>query len=413
MDRPAGVVIVGAGLAGAHAAIALRDYGYEGSITLLGRERWAPYDRPPLSKAYLKGGMAPEKLSLWPLQTYAERDIGLRLGVEVQSFERYERRVLLDSGERLRYDALILATGGEARRLAASGDHLEGVHTLKTVDDTDALSRQLQPGRAVVVIGGGFVGMEFAATARQAGCEVTVLEAQQRILARSLSAVVGRHLEQVHSAHGVQLLTGAEVSRLEGDGRVTAVITADGARLAADLVLVSVGNEPGVELARAAGLQAERGIVVDADGRTADANVFAVGDCATCRREGFEAPVRLESVQHAIAQARRAAAAIAGKPAPDDEIPWFWSDQYDLKLQMAGLPLPGDEEILRGDPETGRFSVIFQNAGRMTAIHCVNASGDFAGSKRMIAMRRTFPVDLLKNAQLSLREIRTAVVPAG
>jgi 3-phenylpropionate/trans-cinnamate dioxygenase ferredoxin reductase component len=400
------IVIVGAGLAGAEAAFALREYGHAGRIVMIGKETWPPYERPPLSKAYLKGDLARDRLWLRPAELYAEQNIELCLGTEVTAIDRAQRRVHLDEGTVLGYDQLLLATGGEARRLTIPGSELHGVCELKTLDDADRLRAHLVARRSIVIIGGGYVGMEFAATARQAGCEVTVLEAQAMVLSRSLSEVIARHLQTEHEKRGVRVLTRSSVVRIEGDERVNAVVLAAGLRLPADIVLVSVGNLASDGLARNDGVQVDRGIVVDREGRTSDPHVFAAGDCAVSRCEGFDTPLRLESVQHATLQARRAAAAMLGQPPGRDEVPWFWSDQFDIKLQMAGLPLPGDIELVRGDPQGGRFSVIYQNADRITAIQCVNAPGDFAAAKKMVAERRAFPPALLCNSLMSLRDIR-------
>lgn len=407
MTSDSSIVIVGAGLAGAEAAFALREFGYAGRIVVIGRETWPPYERPPLSKSYLMGDLARDRLWLRPAQLYAEQNIELCLGTEVTEIDRAQRCVYLGKGAMLGYDKLLLATGGEARRLTIPGSELNGVCELKTLDDTDRLRDYLVEGRPIVIIGGGYVGMEFAATARQAGCEVTVLENQSMVLSRSLSPVVARYLQGEHEKRGVRVLTRASVTHIEGEQRVSAVVLADGRRLSADMVLVSVGNQASDGLARNDGVRVDRGIMVDRDGRTTDPNVFAAGDCTVSCREGFDTPQRLESVQNAISQARRAAAAMSGQSAEHDEVPWFWSDQFDIKLQMAGLTLPGDTELVRGEPQSGRFSVIYQNADRMTAIQCVNAPGDFAAAKKMIAERRTFPAALLCNPLVSLRDIRT------
>jgi 3-phenylpropionate/trans-cinnamate dioxygenase ferredoxin reductase subunit len=402
------IVIVGAGLAGAEAAFALRDGGYEGRLVVVGREAWPPYERPPLSKAFLQGELPRDRLWLRPAKSYAEENIELQLGTEVTAIDRAQRCVHLNTGAVLGYDKLLLATGGEARHLTIPGAELGGVCELKSLDDADRLRVELVEGRSVVIIGGGYVGMEFAATACQAGCQVTVLESQDRVLSRSLSAVIARYLQSEHERRGVRVLTQSSVTRIEGDESVDAVVLSDGTRLPADVVLVSIGNEASDALARGGSLPVDRGIVVDREGRTTDPHVFAAGDCTVSRCEGFDAPLRLESVQHATLQAKRAAAAMLGQPAGRDEVPWFWSDQFDIKLQMAGLPLPGDAELVRGDPQGGRFSVIYQNANRLTAIQCVNASADFAAAKKMIAERRVFASALLCDPLVSLRDVRSS-----
>ena len=406
MSTDSTIVIVGTGLAGAEAAFALREYGFAGRVVVVGKESWPPYERPPLSKTYLRGDLARDRLWLRPDHLYGAQNIELCLGTEVTAIDRTRRCVHLDDGTELGYDQLLLATGGEARRLPISGSELDGVCELKTLDDADRLRAYLVAQRSIVIIGGGYVGMEFAATARQAGCEVTVLEAQAMVLSRSLSSVIARHLQDEHEKRGVRILTRSVVSRIEGDERVNAIVLADGLRLPADMVLVSVGNVASDGLACNDGIHVDRGIVVDRDGRTSDPRVFAAGDCTATFCEGFDRPQRLESVQHATLQAKRAAAAMLGQPPGRDEVPWFWSDQFDIKLQMAGLPLPGDTELVRGDPQSGRFSIIYQNAERITAIQCVNAPSDFAAAKKMVGERRVFPPESLCNSLISLRDIR-------
>lgn len=402
----AGVVIVGAGLAGAETALALRQFGYRGRICIIGREPWAPYERPPLSKAFLKDAQrSPQSLFIRPPNVYDEHAIDLRTGIEVLSVDRNAKRLKLSPGDVIEYEKLVLATGGEARMVDVPGATLAGVHTLKSIDDVIALSPQLHAQRKVVIVGGGFVGMEFAATARSLGCPVTVLEAQDRLLSRSLSPVVSRHMESVHDRHGVVLRIGVSLRRIEGLDCVSGVTLGDGTVLEADLVLVSVGNKPCSELGPSEDVLQGGGVAVNADGCTSDPNVYAVGDCCASMHEGFNVPIRLESVQQAVAQAKRVAARIARYPRPPDEVPWFWSDQYDVKLQMAGLPMKGDREIVRGDPASGRFSVIFVGENRMASIHSVNSPGDFVWGRRLIGLRKPLSVGALGDTSKSLKQI--------
>lgn len=406
------VVIVGNGVAGVEAAYALREFGHDGPLTLLGREPHPPYERPPLSKAYLGHSPTREKLWLRPAGAYDEERIDLRIGVEVLAIDRAARQLHLHGGGTLAYDQLLLATGGEPRALTLPGAQLPGIVSLKTLDDADRLRPRLLPGAPVVVIGGGYIGMELAATACQAGCKVTVVESQPRVLVRSLPAAIAEHLQRQHQARGVRFVLGAQVAALEGERQVRAVRLADGQRLVADTVLAGIGNRACEQLAQRVGLATDGGIVVDAHGRTRDRAIFAAGDCTIAPQPGFAAPMRLESVHNARLQARRAAAAMRAACAAQpvtvaDELPWFWSDQFDIKLQMAGLPRPGDAQILRGYPASGRFSVVFQNdADGVTAVHCVNATSDFAGARKLIAERRSFAPSCLADSSLSLREIR-------
>jgi 3-phenylpropionate/trans-cinnamate dioxygenase ferredoxin reductase subunit len=402
----AGVIIVGAGLAGAETALALRQFGYQGKICVIGRERWLPYERPPLSKAFLKDtARSPQSLFIRPQTVYDEHAIDMMTGIEVKWVDRDARRLILSQGDPIDYEKLVLATGGEARMVDVPGATLAGVHTLKSIDDVIALSPHLRAQRKIVIIGGGFVGMEFAATARSLGCPVTVLETQDRVLARSLSPVVSRYLESAHRRHGVVLRTGVSVQRIEGIDCVRGVTLGDGTALEADLVLVSVGNRPCTELGLSQDILQGGGVVVDAGGCTSDPNMYAVGDCCSMKHEGLDRPIRLESVQQAVAQAKRVAAAITQQPSPPDEVPWFWSDQYDIKLQMAGLPTEGDREIVRGEPASGRFSVIFVRENRLTSIHCVNSPGDFAWGRRLIGLRKPLSIEAMGDSSTSLKQI--------
>ncbi|AIP11791.1 hypothetical protein M218_04645 [Burkholderia pseudomallei MSHR338] len=401
------IVIVGAGLAGAEAAYALREYGYERRIVMLGREPWMPYDRPPLSKAFLKGTHPREQLWLRPEAMYAAQSIELRLGVSVEAIDRAARRVLLAGGESVSYGQLILATGGEARRLPITGVDLDGVKVLKTLDDAENLLTRLAKRPVVVIIGGGYVGMEFAATASLAGCDVTLVEDQPRVLSRSLSPIVACHLQSEYKRRGVKILTQARAVHIGGKGRVQMVELGDGRRLPADLVLISIGNRANDTLAGNAGIRLAEGggILVDRDGKTNDPDICAAGDCAARPYDGLPTPQRLESVQSAVAQARRVSAVIAGKSTASEEVPWFWSDQFDIKLQMAGLPRSGDVELVRGDTQSGRFSVIYQNAELLTSIQCVNSPADFAAARKMIAQQRRFASDLLCSSHVPMRDM--------
>lgn len=413
-SSPKGVVIVGAGLAGVECAFTMREYGDTRPITIVGREPSMPYDRPPLSKSYLKGVLPLEHLWLRSAAQYADSGIDLRLGVSVIDIDRERRLVRLDVGGYLPYEQLVMATGGEPRTLPVPGSNLDGVKVLKTLQDADDFSNWLVKLPDVVVIGGGYIGLEFAATARVAGCNVTVIEQQARLLSRSAAPVIAEYIKGVHEKHGVTVLTNTEVAQIQGASCVKAVVLSNGKKINADLVLVGIGNRACDDLALHAGLTVAEtgGILVAKCGRTSDPNVYAAGDCASRPRTGLPQSMRLESVQSAVEQSKHVAAAITGHDAPADEVPWFWSDQFDIKLQMAGLPLPGDSEILRGDPASGRFSVIYQNPHSLTAIQCVNASGDFISAKRAIAQQRHIAIDDLRNVSVPMREICKKTVAA-
>jgi 3-phenylpropionate/trans-cinnamate dioxygenase ferredoxin reductase component len=339
------VVIVGAGQAGAAAAAKLRALGHQGSLTLIGDEAVPPYQRPPLSKKYLMGEMALDRLFLRPPAFWAEQDVDLRLGQPITGIDRAARTVAL--GDRtLPYDALILATGATPRRLpAAIGGDLPGVHVVRQLADIDALAPDMTAGRRLLVVGGGYIGLEAAAVARARGLEVVLVEAAPRILGRVACAETADHVRALHTRHGVEVIEGVGLERLTGSGRLTGARLADGRQIAADLAVVGIGVVPNAGLAQACGLAVDGGIVVDAMGRTGDPAIWAAGDCATLPFRG--AMIRLESVQNAIDQAEAVAANILGTNTPYDPKPWFWSDQYDLKLQIAGLNLGHDRIVSR------------------------------------------------------------------
>ncbi len=341
----AGIVVVGAGQAGASLVAKLRALGYQGPLTLIGDEPVPPYQRPPLSKKYLLGEMALERLFLRPESFYAEHGIELRLGRAVTRIDPASRRVFLGE-EALDYDQLALTTGAEPRPLpAAMGGDLAGVHLVRRLADIDRMAAEFAPGRHVLIVGGGYIGLEAAAVARQRGLEATLIEAAPRILQRVAAPETSDAMRDLHLRRGVRLLEGAGLSRLTGEGRVTGAELADGRRLEVDFVVVGIGIMPAVDLAQAAGLRVENGIAVDDRGRTSDPAVWAAGDCASFAFRG--ARIRLESVQNAIDQAEAVAANMLGAGAPYAPVPWFWSDQYETKLQIAGLNTGYDRVIVR------------------------------------------------------------------
>ncbi|WP_395673410.1 NAD(P)/FAD-dependent oxidoreductase, partial [Phenylobacterium sp.] len=381
------VVIAGTGQAGVQTAFSLRDDGYDGEIVLLGEEPGLPYQRPPLSKSYLLGKLDETGVLLKGANLYGENRITLRDGVSVQAIDRPGRSVRLSSGEDLSYDHLVLATGARQRALGVPGEALDGVLTLRTIVDARGLKARLEGVRRAVVVGAGFIGLEFAAVARAQGVEVTVVELAPRPLSRALSAEMSLFFHERHLAWGVDFIFGALLEEIRGEGgRVTGVRLQNGVDVPADLVLVGVGVIPNAELAADAGLLVENGVVVDAHMRTTDPAILAVGDCAA-HPNPFSAvgPVRVESVQNATDQGRCAAATIVGTPQPYAAVPWFWSDQADLKLQMAGLSTGHDTAVVRGDPAKGAFSVFCFKDGRLLAVESVNKGPDHVMARRLIA----------------------------
>ncbi|MEU5897635.1 MULTISPECIES: FAD-dependent oxidoreductase [Streptomyces] len=383
--QPDSVVVVGAGQGGYQTAASLREHGYEGSITLISAEDALPYERPPLSKAYLKGEADEAMLWLRPATYYVRQSIDLVSGT-VTEIDPAARSVRLADGSAYTYGHLVLATGATPRTLDVPGKELRGVHTLRTAQDAVALQSSLTGARRAVVVGAGFIGLEFAAVAREAGVEVTVVEALDRPLARVVSAPTAEHFTWLHRSNGTELLFGRGVKALHGDGRsnVTAVELADGSRLPADLVLIGVGVTPRTELAAAAGLEVDGGITVDAHLRTSDPHISAIGDCAVFPLARSGSRRRLESVQNAVGHAQAVAGRLAGSPRAYDELPWFWSDQFTTTVQIAGFNEGHETEVVLGtDPDA--FSVLLFRGDDLQAVESVNRPADHLAARRLLA----------------------------
>ena len=405
-SRAPGVVIVGAGHAGGTVAALLRQFGYEGAVTLVGEEPLAPYQRPPLSKAWLKGEADADALALKPEAFYGEAAVDLRLGTRVAAIERRSRRVRLADGAALDYAHLVLATGARARTLVVPGADLAGVMTLRSAADAEALKASLGPGRQLAVIGGGYIGLEVAASARALGGEAVVIEREPRILARVACPTLSDFFTAYHEARGVAFELDAQVAGFEDSGgRVSGVRLGDGRTIACDTALVGVGAAPEMALAQAAGLDCVGGVVVDEASRTADPLIFAVGDATHRPLPLYGRMFRLESVANALEQARQAASAIVGRPAPPHEVTWNWSDQYDLKYQFAGLPFDVDSTVLRGDPATARFAVFHLKGDLIQAVEAVNAGAEFMGGRQLIASRRPISPARLADLTVSMKEV--------
>ncbi|MFA4949992.1 NAD(P)/FAD-dependent oxidoreductase [Brevundimonas sp.] len=403
MDK---VVIIGAGHAGGTAAALLRQYGFEGQIVLAGSETVPPYQRPPLSKAWLKGHAERDDLLLRPDSFYVEQNIDLRLGVTATAIDRAGRSVAFSDGMTETYDALILATGSVARKLAIPGADWPELIELRTLEDAERLKAVLGPGKRLAVVGGGYVGLEAAASARALGAEVVVIERMERVLARVASETLSTFFTAWHRAQGVDILTGAEVTAFEEDG----VRLADGRLIEADAILVGVGALANEALAHQAGLECLNGIVVDEAARTSDRAIWAIGD-ATHRPIPVHGALRhrLESVPNALEQAKQAAAAITGRPAPTPEVPWFWSDQYELKLQIAGLPDGADRQIVRGvadvDADPVGFAVFHLAGDRIVSVEAVNAPAEFMAGRQLIARGTVVDADKLADMSVSMKAV--------
>ncbi|MBV8191393.1 MAG: FAD-dependent oxidoreductase [Alphaproteobacteria bacterium] len=401
------LIIVGAGQAAAQLVASLAQDGYSGPVTLLGDEPHLPYQRPPLSKKYLAGELALDRLYVKPAAFYEKAGVDLRLGTRVERIDRPGKAVILADGTALPYSTLVLATGSRPRRLALPGSELDGVFYLRTVADVDAIRGRFADARSLVVVGGGYIGLELAAVATKHGLQVTVLEQVPRLMARGVGPVVSAFYESLHRSEGVRLVTGAKVLGFEGKDRVTAVVAEDGVH-PADLVVVGVGALPNVELAAAAGLTVENGIVVDAECRTDDPAIYAIGDCTKQVHALTGQPLRLESVHNALEQGRVAAAAICGRPPPTLQVPWFWSDQYDVKLQMVGLSQGHDQAVVRGDPGSGRsFAVFYLREGQLIAVDAVNRAPEFMLSKQLIADRARPDPAKLADERVAVKDLRS------
>jgi 3-phenylpropionate/trans-cinnamate dioxygenase ferredoxin reductase subunit len=400
------IVIAGAGQAAAQAAQSLRQGGYAGALTIVGEEPALPYQRPPLSKAYMKGAFEEERLYLRPAAWYQDNRVELILGARAARIDRSAQHLHLEDGAVLAYDALILATGSYPRRLSCAGADAANVHDLRTLADVESLRPQMLAGRRIVIIGAGYIGLEAAAVARQMGLEVTVLEMAPRVLARVTGELISNFFAQAHASEGVKILTGTALAHLEThDGRATAAILADGTRLPADIILAGIGILPNEALARGAGIACSNGILTDRDARTSDPRVFAAGDCAARPLVHYGRTGRLESVHNAIEQAKLAAAAILGQPRPAEDCPWFWSDQYDLKLQIAGLSQGHDQVVTRGDPASRRFAVFYLRNGVLIAVDAVNSPPEFLASKKLIMAGARVPAHLLADPLTPMKDI--------
>jgi 3-phenylpropionate/trans-cinnamate dioxygenase ferredoxin reductase component len=406
------VVIVGAGHGGAAAAIALRQAGFAGTVALIGRENEPPYERPPLSKEYLAGEKPFERLYIRPSAFWAEKGIGLKLELEVTAVDAVARTVALSGGNTLGYGDLIWATGGDPRRLACPGADFTGVHGVRNRDDVDRIMAELANVDRVVVVGGGYIGLEAAAVLTKLGKHVTLLEALPRILARVAGEALSDFYEAEHRAHGVDLRTDATVTCLTGEnGCVTGVELVDGTRIAAEMVIVGIGIVPAVAPLLAAGAKGGNGVDVDAYCRASLPHVYAIGDCAA-HTNGFAdgAVIRLESVQNANDQAKVAAHAIMGDLQPYRATPWFWSNQYDLRLQTVGLSGGHDAAVLRGDPATRSFSVVYLKGGKVAALDCVNNVKDYSQGRKLVEMGLELTADQIADTTRQLKEYLPAPV---
>lgn len=404
---PASIVVVGAGHGGTNVVALLRQHGYDGEVVLVGDESAWPYQRPPLSKDYLKGAMSDDDLLIKPKDFYADQRIDLRLGETVEMIDTEDRAVHLSGGETIPYGALVLATGAAPRPLPVEGADLIGVHYLRNHDDALRVGSEIAPETRLAIVGGGYVGLEVAASARHLGASAVVLEREDRALARVAGADLAAFLAAHHAACGTEIRTGADVVRLEGDddGKVTAVVLGDGSRIECDVVLVGVGALPRTELAQAAGAACDGGVLVDDHGRTSVEGIYAVGDVTRRPLDHFPGRHRLESIPSAVEQAKQVVAHVLGESPRAHEVPWFWSDQYDLKIKIAGLVGFADRAVVRGDVAAAKFAVFHLSGDAVVAVETVNSSPDFMVAKKLIASSGHVDAARLADPSVPLRDL--------
>jgi len=398
------ILIIGGGQAGAQAIDTLRKEGFGGRLVLIGDEPELPYQRPPLSKKYLSGEMAADRLPFRHRSFYDEHRIELKLGRQAVRLDAAARQVELADGEKLTYDRLLLCLGAESRRLSCPGAALPGVHYLRGVADVAPIRAGLEPQARAVIIGGGYIGLETAATSRKMGCEVTVLEMADRIMNRVVAPSVSQYFAAEHASHGVNIICNTRVVCLEGQERSERVVCADGSSHAADLVIVGVGAVATTQLASEAGLACDNGVVVDEYCRTSDPSIYAAGDCTNHPSPRFGRRVRLESVDNAFEQAKTAALNLLDRPVAHDRVPWFWSDQFDNKLLIVGLSQDYDRQVLRGDPASRSFSVCYLKGRELLALEAINHSKDYMAARKLIAERALLNPEKLADGGLALKE---------
>ena len=398
------VVIAGAGHAAGQLVASLRQHKFEGQIILVGDEPHLPYQRPPLSKKFLAGEMSAERLFVKPPSFYDDAEVELQLDTTITAIDREAGCLHIESGGSVAYDKLVLSLGSRVRQLPVEGAGLKGVHYMRSIADAEGIRGDFEAGRHLVIIGAGYIGLEVAAVARQAGLDVTVIEMADRVMSRVVSPEISDFYQIEHTNQGVRFRLSTGVAALNGKKRVKSVTTSEDEELPADLVVIGVGILPNTELAADAGLTVDNGIVVDDHCRSDDPDIFAVGDCTLHPNAIYGRKLRLESVHNALEQAKTAAANICGKDVAYQQVPWFWSDQYDLKLQIAGLSEGYDDVVIRGNPAERSFSCLYLRDGGLIAVDAINAPRDFVQSKPLIANRVSVAIEKLADPAIALKE---------
>ncbi len=399
------VVIAGAGHAAGQVVATLKHKKFAGRIVLVGEESHLPYQRPPLSKKFLAGELQAERLYVKPAAFYDDAQCDVRLGVRVDRIDRDASRLITADGQEIAYTTLILALGSRVRKVPVAGSDLDGVHYLRNIDDVDRIRAGIESAQSLVIIGAGYIGLEVAAVCRERGLDVTVIEMADRVLSRVVAPEVSVFFQAKHADHGVKILLSTQLDAFQGDGRLRSVRTTDGQEVPADLCIVGIGITPNTGLAEAAGLEVDDGIVVDDMCRTSDQDIYAIGDCTSHPNSIYGRRLRLESVHNALEQAKTAASNICGSQARYSQVPWFWSDQYDVKLQIAGLSQGYDQTVLRGNPDDGKFACLYLQQGSLIAVDAINSPRDFVQSKQLIANRAVIDPMLLADAAVALRDL--------
>ena len=399
-------IIAGASHAASMLAPTLRQQGWQGRILVVGAEASIPYHRPPLSKDYLAGEKTLDEILIRPAKVYEKSEVEFILNTSVESIDRNNKTVRLSNNETLSYDKLALTVGSKVRKVNLPGVDLDGVFYLRDLRDVERITPYINPGANAVIVGGGYIGLETAAVLNKKGMNVTVLEMMERVLQRVTAPVISEFYTRIHEEEGVSIRCGVGVSGFKGNGRVAKVLCSDGSGFAADLVIIGVGILPNTALAEAAGLEVDNGIVVNDRAQTSDPDIFAAGDCTNHHNPIYDRRIRLESVQNATDQSRVAAGAACGKEVSYNAVPWFWSEQYDLMLQIAGLSQGYDEIITRGDPGNGRsFAAFYLREGRVIAVDAVNKPQEFMFSKKLIPLQKTVDKKRLADAGTPIKEL--------
>ncbi len=399
------IVIAGAGHAAGQLVASLKQQKFEGQIVLVGDEPYLPYQRPPLSKKFLSGDLEAARLYVKPESFYTDAKVETHLNCTISAIDRDAKVLLTESGETIAYDKLVLALGSRVRRLSIEGADLDGVHYLRNIGDVDAIRAELGERKKAVIVGAGYIGLEVAAVLRQQGVDVTVIEMAERVMSRVVSPEISDFYQIEHASHGVKLRLSTGIVAFHGESRISAVETVDGEMIDADFVIAGVGVLPNIELAEAARLTIDNGILVDDQCQSSDPDIYAVGDCTAHPNAIYERHLRLESVQNALEQARTAASNLCGKEKHYSEVPWFWSDQYDLKLQIAGLSTGYDDVVIRGNPADRVFACMYLKNGKLIATDAVNSPRDFVQSKAIIAAQSLVDRGHLADVTIALKDL--------